>query len=226
MHQKIFLSLFLLTSSLLASDFELYYVNADVLKVRTGPSSSYEHSYSMYNKQKARVYKVKDGWAKVSRTRSQWAYAKFLTKISVEKDSKKATPKKATTQKKKITPQKVAPKKAVPKTIATQQKKTTPKKTVTTAKKSSKKPKIDSRLLKYIKKSDNYEQYSKVFLEVSQKLISNKVCKVSDFRKTNGWMKLYEDEMYFAYCGGFKKKDKIYINLVTNELIGDMKRYK
>ncbi len=200
MIKKIFLSLFLFTSSLLASNLGLYYVNADVLKIRLGPSSSYEHSYSMYHKQKTNVYEFKNSWARVSKSKSnsKWAYAKFLSPVKVDKKtetSKKSTPKKT--------------------------KKTTKKK-VTKAKKN----KVDTRLLKYIAKSDNYEKHSKVFINVSQRLIANRVCKISDFRKTSGWMELSKDEMYFTYCGGFTKKDKIYINLVTNEIIGNMRKYK
>ncbi len=89
-----------------------------------------------------------------------------------------------------------------------------------------KEPKIDTRLLKYLVKSDNYEKHSKVFINVSQRLISNHVCRVSDFKKTSGWIELAKDELYFTYCGGFNKKDKIYINLLTNKIIGNMKKYK
>lgn len=198
MFQKIFIFLFILFScSAFASSktLGLYSVNADVLKIRLGPNSQFEHSYNMYNNQRTNVYEFKDGWARVSKSanHSKWAYGKYLTQVN----------------KNSIVSQKPAKRKK-----KSQVKKKVPK------------PKFDTRLVKYIAKSDNYKKHSKVFINVSQRLISQRVCRISDFRKTSGWMELSEDEMYFTYCGGFNKKDKIYINLVTNEIIGNMKKYK
>ncbi len=191
MSQKIFIFLLLvLNVSVFASSLNLglHTIDANALKVRTGSSSQYKHSYNIYKNQTVTVHEFKNGWARISKSEDtpKWVYAKYLKKINKQEKS---------------------PKKKI-------QKKETGKTTV------------DSRLLRYISKSDNYIKHSKVFINVSQRLIASHVCRISDFRKTSGWIELSKDEIYFTYCGGFNKKDKIYINLLTNKIIGNMKKYK
>lgn len=209
MFQKIFVFLFLfLSTSLFASSTDLgfYSVNADVLKIRTGPSSKYKHSYSMYKQQETKVYELQDGWARISKskTNAKWAYAKFLTKNTPKKS-------KPTIEKKPEPQAKEEPKIEVNEAPPKQEEKT---------------KFVDRRLQRIISKSDGFKQHSKMFILVSQKLVSSQICKVTDFRKTRGWIEIYENELYFTYCGGFSRKNKIFLNLKTNELTGDLRKYK
>lgn len=212
MLKKILISLLLLTSNYLfasSAPIGTYYVNGSILKVRTGPSTKATHSYSIYKKQKVTVYELHNGWARVSKSseNSKWAYAKYLTKIDAPvKKQAVAEPVQHTPKQETVVPrEEVVHEEPAPKV---------------------KKPSVDTRLLRAISKSDDFLIYSEIFLSVSQQLVKHRICKVSDFRKTRGWMELKKDEIYFSYCGGFNKKNKIYMNLKTGRITGDMRKYK
>ena len=197
---KIFLSLLLLTSSILYADLNgtgKYTVNSATLKVRLAPTTRSVHSYSIYKNQKVSVYEIQNNWARISKytttsvqgnvTRTaKWVYGKYITPLNSTTSTQKNTYKK--------------PKKTLKKSVRKQPKKR------------------NSRLTKAISGSDGFNKHSKVFIAVSEELIHKRVCKVSDFRKTRGWMELKADKMYFAYCGGFSKRNKLFLDINTSEV--------
>lgn len=192
MLKKIVLFLFILTATNLfatALAKGKYYVNTKTLKVRMAPSTKAGHSYSMYKNQKVRVYEVKDNWARISKYKTTTVKGKF-TKAAKWVFGKYLTQAKVRKQKNR-------------------------KKSFTKKRSSYKK---NTKLTKAISGSDNYKKFSKTFQSVSQKLIENGTCKVSDFSKTRGWIDISRDDLYFAYCGGFSKKNKIYLNVKSGVL--------
>lgn len=86
MLKKIFISLLLLVSS---SSYLLgftHYVNAQTLKVRIAPTSSAYHSYSIYKGHKVQVHEMKDGWARISKSKAaaKWVHGDYITPIKKE----------------------------------------------------------------------------------------------------------------------------------------------
>lgn len=72
-----------------------------------------------------------------------------------------------------------------------------------------------------IKGSDDFLQYEDTFIRATQKLISSGQCKVEDFELLGGWVRsvTYEDRpVYFVYCGGTDRQNKVYLNVETEDL--------
>lgn len=67
--------------------------------------------------------------------------------------------------------------------------------------------------------SDNYDKHASLFQSVSQKLIDKKRCKIRDFKRMRGWVESSPTNLYFTYCGGFRRSDKIYLNIATGEIV-------
>lgn len=192
MLKKILLFLFILSATTLFAGLQgkgKYYVNTKTLKVRMAPTTKARHSYSIYKNQKVRVHEVKDNWARISRYKTTTVKGKF-TKAAKWVFGKYLTKSKVSKKKKR-------------------------KKTSTKKRSSYKK---NNSLTRAISGSDNYKKFSKTFGSVSQKLVKDGRCKVSDFRKTRGWIDLDRDDLYFIYCGGFSKKNKIYLNVKNGVL--------
>lgn len=193
----IFLSLFIFSSLVSASSVRgTYYVKADVLKVRNGPSTNYIHSYSIYNNYKVRVFEIKDGWARISRYKTttsngkfvkaaKWTFAKYLTKSDAKTQIKSKKKKKS---------------------IKKSSKATKTKKVNNTA------------LIEAISPSDNYDKHAPLFLSASKKLIEEKRCKIYDFKRMRGWVESTPINRYFTYCGGFRRTNKIYLDILTGEI--------
>ena len=194
MLKKIPLLLFILTATTLFADLQgkgKYYVNTKTLKVRMAPTTKSVHSYSVYQNQKVRVYEIKDNWARISKYKTTTVKGKF-TKAAKWVFGKYIT--KSKIKKKKKLKKKKSPVK----------------------KQSS--YKNDSKLIQTISGSDNYKTFSKAFQSASKKLVHDGKCKISDFRKTRGWIDLSRDDLYFVYCGGFSRKNKIYLNVKSGVL--------
>ena len=86
--------------------------------------------------------------------------------------------------------------------------------------KESDKTKI-SILEKALKSSDNYSRYKKSFIKASEDLIKEKTCTVNDFKEMGGWMRspAYSPKpIFFTYCGGMIKENRIYLNAKTGEI--------
>lgn len=87
-------------------------------------------------------------------------------------------------------------------------------------KKESSKTEI-SALEEALKGSNNYSKYKKSFLKASETLIKEKSCTVNDFKKIGGWMRSSTHSprpIFFTYCGGMIKENRIYLNAETGEI--------
>ena len=206
MLKKLFVFVVILSFTSVFANQGNYKVNTKTLKVRAGASATAPHSYSIYKNKKVTVYEMKEGWARISKkmSNSKWVYAKFLTKIEQNNIIKKTkTPIKETKPEPETTPKIKTKKQEIKKQKTIVQKNKVKKSTSGT----------NYELIQAISTSDNYTKYKDIFIAASQKLYSHKICNISDLRKTRGWIELFEDEIYFTYCGGYKRKNKIYLNV-------------
>ncbi|CAM3893645.1 hypothetical protein VA7868_03271 [Vibrio aerogenes CECT 7868] len=76
-------------------------------------------------------------------------------------------------------------------------------------------------LTAYINKSDDLKLYKEKFLQVTGKLIDEKICSPEDFDELKGWVrsvKYKNRNVYFIYCGGLKVADKIYLDVNSGEI--------
>ncbi|MDN3679219.1 SH3 domain-containing protein [Vibrio tapetis subsp. quintayensis] len=72
-----------------------------------------------------------------------------------------------------------------------------------------------------IKHSDDFMDHRDVFMSVSQKLIDTGQCTDDDFAQTKGWLVstvFSERSVYYTYCGGLERDDKIYLDTETKEV--------
>jgi hypothetical protein len=69
--------------------------------------------------------------------------------------------------------------------------------------------------------SDDYGRYKDVFARAAAQLISSKQCTGGDFEETGGWLRstAHKDSpVYFTYCGGFTRENRLYLNAATGNL--------
>ena len=150
-----------------------YYVSANVLNVRLGPSTTASTTNTFVRKQRVKVYEIKGKWARVSKYYNgtfegkigrvaRWVSAKYLSSSKPVDSFTNDTP-----------------------------------------------------LEKYISGSDNYSLYRDNFIKLSKKLIDQGRCTLDDYKEMHGWgrsVNYKPKPIYFTYCGGFSKGNKIYIN--------------
>lgn len=77
-------------------------------------------------------------------------------------------------------------------------------------------------LEKAIKGSDNYSLYRENFINLSQQLIDKGRCSIADYKEMGGWSRSSNHKpkpIYFTYCGGFSKNNKVYINAEKGKII-------
>ncbi|MES2663292.1 MAG: SH3 domain-containing protein [Pseudomonadota bacterium] len=73
----------------------------------------------------------------------------------------------------------------------------------------------------FVNGSDDYTYYEKVFNAVSLELIRKEECSEEDFHRTGGWLKSMSQKnepIYFAYCGGWKPGNRVYLNVDTGKI--------
>lgn len=157
-----------------------YYVSANRLSVRLGPSSTAAITNTLNRKQKVEVYEVQNGWARVSKYYdgavegksgqvARWVSAKYLSSNKPKDSFSNNTP-----------------------------------------------------LEKAIKGSDNYSLYRENFIKLSQNLIDQGRCSIADYKEMGGWLRSSNHKpkpIYFTYCGGFSKANKVYINAETGKIL-------
>jgi hypothetical protein len=76
-------------------------------------------------------------------------------------------------------------------------------------------------LMGYIDQSDDLSIYKEKFLQITGKLLDEKLCTPSDFDELEGWIRSIrykERHVYFIYCGGIKTADKIYFDVDSGEI--------
>lgn len=78
-----------------------------------------------------------------------------------------------------------------------------------------------SLLEKAIKGSDDFAQYRHNFIEVSGELVQSGKCSLADYKNWGGWTRSVTHRpkpIYFTYCGGMSKNNKVYINAQKGEV--------
>lgn len=76
-------------------------------------------------------------------------------------------------------------------------------------------------VLSYILNSDDLDIFKTIFIQTTDKLLSDKTCVPGDFKELGGWVRsiIYqEDDVYFIYCGGLGHANKIYLNAKTGSI--------
>ena len=76
----------------------------------------------------------------------------------------------------------------------------------------------NSPVAKAIKSSDDFSKYQNVFVPAAEKLINNGSCTLADFKEMGGWWRSSNHKpkpVYFMYCGGMTKNNRIYLNAAT-----------
>lgn len=69
-----------------------------------------------------------------------------------------------------------------------------------------------------VKDSDDFSIYQKQFVAASESLVKSGKCSLADFKEMGGWMKSTNHKskpVYFTYCGGMSKSNKIYLDVNT-----------
>ncbi|USD63948.1 hypothetical protein [Vibrio sp. SCSIO 43136] len=77
------------------------------------------------------------------------------------------------------------------------------------------------RLEGQIDESEDFMELRDIFMVETQKLIDSGRCDYDDFEVTKGWWKstdYAQQPVYFTYCGGLERSDKIYLNVDSREV--------
>ena len=156
-----------------------YYVSADRLSVRLGPSGNSIITNTLNKNQKIEVFEIKNGWARISKYYdgkvegkngevARWVSARHLSKSKSADNFMNNTP-----------------------------------------------------LEKSIKSSDNYAEHRDNFINISIELINSGTCSLADYKEQGGWVRSSSHKpkpIYFTYCGGISKNNKVYINAKTGKI--------
>lgn len=72
-----------------------------------------------------------------------------------------------------------------------------------------------------INKSDDYDKYKYAFVKASDSLVKEKKCTIHGLKDEGGWMKSFSHKpkpVYFTYCVGSHRRNRIYLNVSTGEI--------
>lgn len=72
-----------------------------------------------------------------------------------------------------------------------------------------------------VAKSDDYRLHKDAFVEAAEKLIGEGRCTAADFRENGGWVKSSKHRnqpIYFMYCGGSTRANRLYLNARTGRI--------
>jgi len=80
----------------------------------------------------------------------------------------------------------------------------------------------ESGIAKVVGNSDDYRKHKAAFVRATEKLIASGRCTLGDFEQSGGWLKsttTYRNQpVYFSYCGGFTRANRLYLNVDTGEI--------
>ena len=72
-------------------------------------------------------------------------------------------------------------------------------------------------IAKAVSQSDDFRNHKNAFVKASKDLMASGKCALNDFEDMGGWVKsttTYRDEpIYFTYCGGMTRANRIYLNV-------------
>lgn len=72
-----------------------------------------------------------------------------------------------------------------------------------------------------VAESDDYHQFGDVFAKAAAELITSGQCSRADFEQGGGWLKSTtrrDDPVYFTYCGGMRRSNRLYLNAATGRV--------
>ena len=72
-----------------------------------------------------------------------------------------------------------------------------------------------------VKGSDDFRTYKNGFAKAASELIASGRCTAAEFREMGGWIKSSSrpsQPIYFTYCGGMRKANKVYLNAATGKI--------
>ncbi|GLO63198.1 hypothetical protein MACH09_37060 [Vibrio sp. MACH09] len=75
-------------------------------------------------------------------------------------------------------------------------------------------------MMALIKRSDDLKEYEESFIQGAEKLIKSGQCTFEDFELVGGWVRSVTfnlEPVYFIYCGGTDREDKVYLNVESGE---------
>lgn len=76
-------------------------------------------------------------------------------------------------------------------------------------------------VLSYIMNSDDLDIFQTMFIQTTDRLLSDKTCVPGDFKELGGWVRsvrYQSEDVYFVYCGGLNQANKIYLNAQTGAI--------
>lgn len=79
---------------------------------------------------------------------------------------------------------------------------------------------VSSPIAAVLKSSDDFTKHQQVFVSASEKLVDSGKCALDDFKEIGGWWrspKYKPNPVYFTYCGGMHKDNRIYLNTATGQ---------
>lgn len=68
--------------------------------------------------------------------------------------------------------------------------------------------------------SDDYAAHKEAFAAAATRLMADGTCSRADFEEIGGWMKstFHDGPVYFTYCGGMTRANRLYLNAGTGEV--------
>jgi len=80
----------------------------------------------------------------------------------------------------------------------------------------------DAEITNSISHSDDFSTHTKIFFDATKKLVTQGSCSTSEISEVGGWMKSVinhpDKPVYFIYCGGMDRSNRIYLNAETGDL--------
>jgi hypothetical protein len=69
--------------------------------------------------------------------------------------------------------------------------------------------------------SDDYGKYKDAFARAAGDLIESGQCSRADFQESGGWLKSMQHRnrpIYFTYCGGMTRRNRLYLDAPTGRI--------
>jgi hypothetical protein len=78
----------------------------------------------------------------------------------------------------------------------------------------------DSEIAAAIKKSEDLEMHSGIFMKASKKLVVDGRCTLQDLRIVGGWLRrtAKQHRIYVTYCGGSAAKNRLYLDVMFGRI--------
>ena len=76
-----------------------------------------------------------------------------------------------------------------------------------------------------IQKSDDFVLHNNAFIKATVSLVRSGQCTTGELAELGGWMKSVinhkTEPVYFTYCGGMNRSNRIYLNVETQQTFTD-----